>query len=301
MSKDESKIRIVASFTTLPHRYDVLRESMKSLKAQETPVDVIYLALPKIAARLKEPYPPLPQDIAEMCTVVSTDIDYGPITKVYGALVSEEHPDTIIISCDDDTIYPPDFITILVKHAKDYPNSSICGTGALIGKGLAFISIVSSLKEFRSWSGFFGFYLNKNGRAVDLVFGVGGVLYRRKFFPPSAFLHHEILQHALKDHTIFCNDDVLISGYLSKVGVERRLFYDVPSVEHMGGNNALSSDKDMVSKLNTSINRVKELGFYPTMEPVAYDETVFIKIVIAFIFLIMIGLLIFIWFKYYRF
>jgi GT2 family glycosyltransferase len=179
-----SPLRVVASYTTLPDRYDVLRRSIESMRAQTYHLDAIYLALPKTASRLHKEYPPLPDDFKNLCTVIPTDIDYGPITKVYGALMAEPDPHTVIISCDDDVIFAPDHVQKMVDNHRRYPNIAICGTGALIGKGLALISIVSTVHPFRPWNGMTGFQVDPvEGRKVDLIFGVAGILYRRGFFP----------------------------------------------------------------------------------------------------------------------
>lgn len=281
--------RVVASYTTLPSRYDVLKRSILTLKAQTEKLDAIYLTVPTRATRLNIDYPPIPDDLAELCTVIHTDIDYGPLTKIYGALVSEKDPNTIIISCDDDVFFEPNHIEIMLTHHKNYPNSAICGTGALIGKGLLFISIVSTVRPFHHWSGFTGFKVDSKGRPVDLIFGVAGVLYTRGFFPSNETLHDEILQYSLLDDAIFHNDDVLISGYLSKHGIERRVFFDIPTIHHENGENALSSDIfKMIGRLNRSIQRVKDFGFFPTMEDFPIDETPACRVIISIILLIII-------------
>lgn len=286
---NEPPIRIVASYTTLPSRYDVLKRSILTLKAQTHKLDAIYLSLPLRASRLNKEYPPLPDDLAQLCTVVRTDIDYGPLTKIYGALIKEKDPNTVIITCDDDVFFAPNHIEILLQHHRTNPKSAICGTGALIGRGLPFISIVSTVSPFDKWSGFTGFDLDKRGKRVDLIFGVAGVLYTRGMFPSNELLQEELLRHSLEDQTIFHNDDVLISGYLSKQGIERRIFFDIPTIHHDNGADALSSDIfKMIGRLHKSIQKVKELGFFPTMEEVNLDETPVGRSVVALIFLIII-------------
>lgn len=284
--------RVVASYTTLPSRYDVLKRSILSLKDQTHPLDTIYLTIPERAARLNKEYPPIPEDLEALCTVIRIDTDYGPLTKIYGALISEKDPNTIIISCDDDVIFSPNHVETLLKHHKSYPKSAICGTGALIGRGLPFISIVSTVKPFHEWSGFTGFEVNKNGRRVDLIFGVAGVLYTRNMFPSNESLYEDLFQYSLRDQAIFHNDDVLISGYLSKLSIERRVFFDIPTIHHDNGQDALSSDIfKMIGRLNTSIQTVKELGFFTTMEEVPLDETPTGKVIFSLIILIIIIIL----------
>lgn len=284
--------RVVATYTTLPSRYDVLKRSILSLKAQTHKLDAIYVSIPKIASRLNKEYPPLPEDLASLCTVVKSEYDYGPLTKIYGALMMESDPNTIIISCDDDVFFDPNHIEIMLRHHNRYPHSVITGTGALISRGLFFISIVSTVRPFHNWSGFTGFTVPKEGRTVDLIFGVAGVLYTREMFPAKEVLHDELLHHSLEDQTIFHNDDVLISGYLSKHNIERRVFFDIPTIHHDNGEDALSSDIfKMIGRLNQSITKVKELGFFTTMEPLPIDETPLWRIIVTVVVILIIILI----------
>jgi hypothetical protein len=284
--------RVVATYTTLPSRYDVLKRSIETLKAQTHKLDAIYLTIPKRATRLDKEYPPIPEDLAALCTVIQIDTDYGPLTKIYGALVAETDPKTVIISCDDDVFFVPNHIEVMLKHHKTHPRSAICGTGALIGRGLPFISIVSTVQPFHEWSGFTGFELDEKGRKIDLIFGVAGVLYTRGMFPPNETLYDELFKYSLQDDAIFHNDDVLISGYFSKQGIERRIFFDIPTIHHDNGQDALSSDFfKMIGRLNVSIQKVKELGFFPTMEDLSVDETPTGKVAFTVIILIIIILL----------
>jgi len=281
--------RVVASYTTLPSRYDEVKQSILTLKNQTHKLDAIYLTIPKKSRRLNKEYPPIPDDLAELCTIVYSDIDYGPITKIYGGLVSEKDQNTVIISCDDDVLFAPNHIEILLSHHKTHPKSAICGTGALIGKGLYFISIFSTVKPSEYWNGLTGFNLDKNGRKVDLIFGVAGVLYVRNFFPSNDLLHDTLFKYSLEDDAIFHNDDVLISGYLSKQKITRYVFPDIPTIDHVNGPDALSSDIfKMLSRLNTSIQKVKEIGYFTEMEELSISETCLTKVFFLIIIIIII-------------
>lgn len=290
--------RIVASYTTIPSRYDILKRSIGTMIDQTYPLDCIYVTIPKYSKRLKKEYPPIPEDLASICTIIRCDDDFGPITKLYGALITETDPDTCIISCDDDVIFPNNFVQIMIDHHTIYPKSVICGTGALISKGLICISIVSTLNNFHKWSGLTGFKVGKQGRCVDLIFGVAGVLYFRGAFPPNDLLYDEILQYSLKDDSIFHNDDVLISGYLSKHKIERRIFFDIPSIKQGGGNDALSASPNMISRLHQSINKAQAFGFFTNMENCPIDETIIYKIIIFIILLIIICILSIYYYKF---
>lgn len=298
---DVKPIRVVATFTTLPDRYHILRDSLTSMKNQDYPLDAIYLGLPKKARRLNKEYPPLPDDIAKMCTVVPVDIDYGPLTKIYGGLVSETDPNTLIISCDDDTIHEPNLVRKLVEHHLEHPDSAICGTGALIGRGLPFISIISSLAEFRKWNGLIGFNVGKEGRNVDLIFGVAGVLYKRGFFPSNEELEENLLKYSLLDDRIFHNDDVLVSGYLSKNKIPRKVFYDIPDVKCVdsGAGDALSLNiMGMIGRMNESINQVQQYGLFLNMEPLGLHETVVWRSSVVIITIIIVIILAFLMYRW---
>lgn len=298
------RVRVVATFTTLPDRYHVLKLALEALHQQDHPLDAIYLGVPKKARRLNKEYPPVPEEIRKLCTVVPVDVDYGPITKVYAGLVSEPDPNTLIISCDDDTIHEPSLVRKLVSHHLKHPDSAITGTGALIGRGLPFISIISSLAPFRKWNGLTGFDTGTDGRNVDLIFGVAGVLYRRGFFPPAEDLYEHLFKYSLMDDRIFMNDDVLISGYLSKQGITRKVFYDIPNVECVdsGAGDALSVDvMKMIGRMNEAVNQVQNHGFFPTMEPLALSETVAWRVGVVIVIIILIVVLIFVMYRWLGF
>jgi hypothetical protein len=249
----------------------------------------IYLTLPQRAARLNKPYPDLPEKIIDITTVVRTEIDYGPITKIYGGLTMEADPETLIISCDDDVIFEPTFVETLIKHHQTHPQEVICGTGALLSKGLPLISIISTVPPFHHWKSFLGFNLGPEGRRVDLIFGVAGVLYSRGFFPPNHLLHEKIFQHSLADEAIFHNDDVLISGYLNSQGIKRRVFLDIPANLHANGEDALSGDIfKMIFRLRLAIQRVKAIGLPLSTEPLDVSETPAFRGLVILILLILL-------------
>jgi len=297
------KQRIVVTFTTLPDRYESLQKSIQSILRQSVSVDAIYVAIPRRCKRLKKEYPPIPKEVTDICTIITPEIDYGPITKIYGGLISETDPNTIIISCDDDTQYHPDFIKILVKHSLKHPDVCICGTGALLSRGLYFISINTTLENFRWWNWLIGFDIDKdNGRDVDLIFGVAGVLYRRKFFPSNDKINQELFSLSINNDALFHNDDVVISGYLSKNNIKRKVFHDIPSVipKSCKGPNcdALSADFLLnIRRLQDAISYAKTQGLFPNMEPLPLEETIPGRTILLLFLLIIMIIFIFIIYK----
>ena len=296
-STNTTKLRVVASYTTIPSRYEVLKTSILTLKSQTVPLDAIYVSIPKLSRRLNKPYPPIPPDLASLCTIVYVDVDYGPITKILGALLSESDRETIIITCDDDVHFKKTHVEILLKHHKNHPDVAICGTGALLSRGILFLCIVSTVEPFQNLRGFSGFDVDKNGRNVDLIFGVAGCLYLRGFFPTNELLHDTIFKYSLADDAIFHNDDILLSGYLSKCGIKRKIFPDIPTITHGNAEDGLSSDFfKMITRMNVAISKVKALGFYTSMEDYYVDESVTVRTI--FVFIIILILLILSFFLY---
>lgn len=273
-------MRVVASLTTMPDKYDRIYKTLKSIYDQDWPLDAIYLGLPEFSRRLNIPYPPLPDKVAKLCTVVKCN-DYGPITKIVGGLLMEQDPDTVIITFDDDMIYPKDMVRALVEKHKLYPNSSIGSSGMLLKNKCPFCAICPN--EVHSHFLMTRFYVPPEGRKVDSVYGYPGALYVRKFFPPRNMLEKDFLHYALIDNDMLMNDDIVISGYLSLKNIERRIFEKMPRVTYSipDGQNKRIQSKSEISysidfffkRLNNSIITAKELGMYHSPEPVDHCET----------------------------
>lgn len=285
--------KILVSLTTLPGRYPVVEKAIDSLKQQTLQPDAIYLTIPKKAIRLDLEYPEPPSTLQSKCQIVRIDTDYGPLTKIYGGLLKSSSPNDIIITVDDDVEFEPTYIEKLVEKARKHPTEAICATGALIGRGLYSISIYSSINVFKATNFISGFVVPNNGRLVDIAYGVGGVAYRRFFFPdqPEKLMNISSISSAL-----FHNDDVLISGWLSRVGVKRRLFSDLPTVKGLGNDSgdALSMGLfRLISRMNEAIDDAKKLGMYQQFEAMEATDPVSAKV--AILILIIIVIVIFGW------
>lgn len=280
--------RVVASLTTMPTRYDVLALTIDSLLKQTRPPDVIYLTLPEYSRRRNVKYPPLPPHLAQHVTVVTPPQDYGPICKIYGGLVMEHDPETIIITFDDDVIYPPTLIEAFLIKAEYNTTDVICGTGALIGKGLMLMSIYSSIDSHGPYNGMTGPYVDDMGRKIDLIFGVTGVMYRRKHFPRNI----KYMLKYTKDESLRANDDVVISGYLAKRGVTRMMYPDIPRITLQDGADALSAEPHMIMRLNSALEIAHNHGLFTSYEHVSLDETIAGRAIIVLALLLLLVILI---------
>lgn len=316
--------RVVASLTTLPSRYDQLRSTLASLIRQTYPFDAIYLTLPLACARLKTAYPVLPADIASQVIVVRPAVDYGPLCKIYGALMHEHEPTTRMFTFDDDVLYPPTLTKEMLDRGDRQPRGVICGTGSLIGRGLVFTTNVTNLNHSKPWDSVAGFTVPPCGRAVDLIYGVSGVLYQRGHFSavndmvpvsrsgrtitveetlavlPTAEPLSALFNHALANYALFCNDDVVLSGYLAQRGVSRYVFADLPRVQTNGkGNDALSENLiRTIRRMHQALGAAEERGLFTVYEPVGYDETILGRIVIGVALLLLLVVLVVVFVRY---
>lgn len=271
----DRKERVVASLTTMPDRYEKLERTLLTLFNQTYPLDAIYLSLPKESARLKIPYPPLPDSIKKLCTPVSCT-DYGPITKIVGGLIKESDPNTVIITFDDDMVYPATIVEELVRKHRSYPGISIGSSGMLLKYPCPMCAITPNQNDL-----LFSipkFQVPHEGRRVDSVYGYPGALYLRGFFDDV----ESLVYYASLSPELFINDDIVISGWLSLKKIERRIFTmssvgfvrDENGVVIQTGNEISYDLSKFFKRLNLSIKQAKEVGMYSEVEEVSGSETI---------------------------
>lgn len=269
-------MRLVVSLTTLPGRYESLEQTLLSIQNQTVKADAVYLGLPKIVKRTGEPYPELPQSILGLCKVVELENDYGPICKLVAGLVKEDDEKTVIITIDDDTIYNSRFIETMKEKCYKFPHIAVCANGARFERGPMFVSIIHAPEIAKPWNGIMGFPCDREyGGSVDVAYGMGGVAYRRGFFPKKQNLYDDFISLSQEKYNLFRQDDVMISGYLSKFGIDRRVFLDIPGVTTIAGNkDCITPDLETMMKgVSGAIDEGKEMGFFPTMVPVPLSNT----------------------------
>jgi len=147
--------------------------------------------------------------------------DFGPATKLLGNLhqFPYMHPDTCLITVDDDTIYGPHLVRTLVSRA---PYDSALGLSCeqvpwilplvqnLIPDALWWTSISSGL----SWL----YPLHDTIQCDGWLHGFQGVLYRKKFFAS------DVWNMSGMPKGCFYADDVRLSGYLWSKGIKRYVY-----------------------------------------------------------------------------
>eukprot|EP00053_Salpingoeca_punica_P013491 m.122047 g.122047 ORF g.122047 m.122047 type:complete len:330 (+) comp16215_c1_seq2:339-1328(+) len=196
--------RLVVSLTTTPSAVEHLRDVLGSLGKQTLQPDAIYVNLPLRNARTQEPYvvPSWLETFLPNIRVLRPQVDVGPLCKLLPALVAEDAHDTIVITVDDDKIYPPEVLRHLAWYAEMDPTLAVgmCGYSFMSMPKPEEVVGVNVPWMFRG----------EHGRTVEVLQGVCGVAYRRGFFPDL-----EKLSKPAKE--CFTTDDLWISGYLATV------------------------------------------------------------------------------------
>lgn len=184
---------VVVSFTTTPYRINYIRPVLDAVFRQSIKPNRVYLNVPWKFKRDNSKYviPEWLKNYPEV--IINRTRDYGPATKLIATLEKESNPNTIIITIDDDIIYPKHIVRDLVK--KHHQEAVFTG----IGINFLFAPFYNT---------YYGFvYLDQKPSLV--VVGVSGVLYKRKIFKKDIF--------SLVDNlpiTCFLSDDLMIAAYL---------------------------------------------------------------------------------------
>ncbi|TXS93962.1 glycosyltransferase family 2 protein [Parahaliea maris] len=168
---------IVVSLTSYDRRIPFTYLCVESLLRQSLKPDRLVLWLSRKDFPDEKLPDPLLNQVERGLEIIFHDEDLGPYKKVIYAL--EQCPDSLLITVDDDTLYPPDLVESLYRAYLARPDTIHCHRGHRLrtdstGRPLS----------YAEWG------LGQGGHSPSpLVFptGVGGVLY----FPGA--LHPEVL------------------------------------------------------------------------------------------------------------
>lgn len=132
----EREHNVYVSFTTTPSRIDKTKNTIDSLLDQTYSSNII-INIPKLSYK-GEPYiiPKWMETYNNKGKIIINNIDkdYGPGTKLIGALEKITDPEAIIIYLDDDYSYGKTLIETLVYENLKYPNSVSAINTGIAGK-----------------------------------------------------------------------------------------------------------------------------------------------------------------------
>jgi hypothetical protein len=148
------------------------------------------------------------------------DHDFGPASKVLGALRLETDPDTTIVTVDDDCEYHPQTVESLVLHAPRH--------GALGAQCEELPRPVRvSATFFFGGAGQAPLFGGATIECFGWLMGYAGVAFRAGHFGPDVFKFLDAAPPGC-----FLHDDVWLSGYLRRRGVPRYFHAGVPEPRH---------------------------------------------------------------------
>ena len=194
----------IVSFSTIPSRIEKMEEVIASICYQSLMPDEIILWIPKYYSRLEDSIKAIPDYFNKYpVTIKESPEDYGPFTKLRPSLDYCDDND-IIVTCDDDIIYPHKWFENLVTFSNKFPDNAICYRARRLkqkGKRLNY-----NRSELVFGSG------DKEYDFVDLITGTRGALYKKRFFTDYIYTNDY--------RKMFMVDDIWINGNLAMAGTK---------------------------------------------------------------------------------
>ena len=204
-AKRSSKSNVYVSLTTTPGRLANLLPTLNSLLQQTLVPDKIILNIPKVFKKTGQLYL-VPSELHKFPRLLlNSCVDYGPATKLLPTLQLLNDPTTIIVTVDDEYIYPDSMIETLVKSAQHDPDAAFSYAGQNVEFDFASqhgVAVRSA--DTPGW--------NRVSAAVDIIEGFLGAAYRREFFDESIF---RIIPRC------YSTDDIWFSAHLSRKHISR--------------------------------------------------------------------------------
>ncbi|KAJ3067419.1 hypothetical protein HDU98_009358, partial [Podochytrium sp. JEL0797] len=231
--------RVVVSLSTFSGRLLRLRAPLMSIAGQTLRPDAIVVSIPAHVARSNRTVSDetkaeetallaaLASELGDMLIIHTPATDYGPTTKLLGALERETDPNTIVITIDDDVIYHPRTVEALVNAQLKHLDGPICFVCEYFPKKWWFV-------KYQFWE----------GPCTGFLEGFAGVAYRVAFFESKRV--YDFTAPGVPEKACRLHDDVWLSGTLMRDGIR-------PFVIRPG----FQSDAESLPHTEFSINSVK--------------------------------------------
>ncbi len=171
-------------------------------------------------------------------TVQFLDDDWGPATKLIGALLLEKDAETVIITLDDDMVYNSGTVNWLSAHMQP---------GIALSFGCEMWNVDrSGFIDFTMWTAH-DFYMTTPRVCHGWLVGWTGVAYHVSSFGPDIYTFQQSLPAGC-----FNNDDMWLSGYVTRQGVTKiyapMVQYDDKIMYH--GNHFINVDLSLSTIVN---------------------------------------------------
>ena len=197
------KPKIIATLTSLPERMEHVDAAINSILNQTMNVSEIVFSLPEKSKRMRQPYR-IPERFLShpKISILRTERDYGPITKLLPVLQREwNNPNALILCFDDDIVYPSTFVSDLIAAREQLGDVALTGVGYTIPPSMR---DADRQRYKRKGANI------KKAQLVDILMGAGGFMVQPKMFSKE-FLNTE----DIPDEAFFA-DDLWISFNLAK-------------------------------------------------------------------------------------
>ncbi|GGG53079.1 hypothetical protein [Bizionia arctica] len=174
----DSDSNVIVSLTSFPARIDIVYLVIKSILNQTVRPNkiVLWLGIEQFPDGVES----LPISLLEL-RPLGLDIEFCEDIKAHKKyyFAFQKYPENLIVTVDDDVIYPKDLLKVLLETHKRYPNSVVANRVRYMKKD------GDSYVPYREWK------INKvkDAEPSKYIFstGVGGVLYQPSFFKKSFF------------------------------------------------------------------------------------------------------------------
>ena len=179
------------SLTTFSGRLEIVRYTLESLLRQEVKADKIFLNISKNPYLIDKGITQYPKWLIELVDDNKVEIkiveNIGPYRKLIPIINELKNEDNIVI-CDDDVINKKNWLKILVEKSAKFPSDIVCMHSRKIKR--LFNGFITS--SYLYWPIFYG----RDYQINILPIGVGGVLYKPKFFDLNFLQNREFLRIA---------------------------------------------------------------------------------------------------------
>lgn len=192
---DESRVaNVIISLTSFPARLNTIWQCIESLKRQSVTPEKIILYLSKEQVSQSELPSSLVNEEDDLFEIRMVDGDIRSHKKYYYAM--KEYPDKIIVTTDDDVIYPPFMLSCLLEAHSQYPEDVIANYTHVIKHKNGVVA------PYIEW---YDLPVDQNKiekKDNQIQVGIGGVLY-----PPKS-LFKDVFNIDLARELSFLADDL---------------------------------------------------------------------------------------------
>ena len=185
---------VIISLTSFPARLNTIWQCIESLKRQTIRPERIILYLSKEQITKDNIPLSLTKEVDDLFEIRMVDGDIRSHKKYYYAM--KEYPDKMIVTTDDDVIYPPFMLSYLLEAHSQYPKDIIANYTHVIKHENGVVA------PYIEWYDL-PFTQNRiNTTPNQIQVGIGGVLY-----PPNS-LFSDVLDMDLAKELSFLADDL---------------------------------------------------------------------------------------------